>query len=361
MSTPISMFALSGQAISCERYGSGHINDSYRVETDEGYVYILQKINSHVFHEPQKLMENVTAIVRHLAKSQTDSRRILTLIPAMDGKAFYVDTEGEYWRVYQFISGGVCLEKVETAEDFFQSALAFGDFQNRLADFPAETLFETIPNFHDTPKRYEALHCAIQAASQSRVAAAAREITFVLERETQASAMMTLLEEGKLPLRVTHNDTKLNNVILDQKTRKALCVLDLDTVMPGLAANDFGDAIRFGASTAAEDEQELEKVQFSFELYQRYLEGFLTACGDRLTDLELQTLPLGAKLITLECGVRFLTDYLSGDAYFHISRPGQNLDRCCTQCKLVAEMERMWQPMTEAVTQAGERLLNRQL
>ena len=352
----VSAFQLKGSAVSCERYGSGHINESYLVETTTEDAYILQKINQNVFRNIPALMQNISLVTRHLSQKTQDPRRGLTLIPTLEGTDYYIDSAGDCWRMYDFITDSLCLQKAESADDFYQSAVAFGSFQNLLADFPAETLEETIPHFHDTPSRYAALHRAINADAMGRVPNAAAEIAFAQAREAESSTMMEMLARGELPLRVTHNDTKLNNVVLDVQTRQPLCVLDLDTVMPGLVANDFGDSIRFGASTAAEDEQDLSKVCFSFDLYKAYVDGFLSACGSRLTSAELRTLPLGAKLMTLECGVRFLTDFLSGDTYFHTTRAAQNLDRCRTQFKLVADMEQQWTEMNDYITQAHARL-----
>ena len=251
--------------------------------------------------------------------------------------------------MYDFVHDSICLDAPETDEDFYQSAVAFGSFQRQLADFPANELSETIPRFHDTPNRYRALRAAIEKDALGRAASCREEIEFALTREADAAVMMNLLAAGELPLRVTHNDTKLNNVMLDAKTRKPLCVIDLDTVMPGLAANDFGDSIRFGANTGAEDEKDLTKISLSLARYEAFARGFLEACGKALTPKEIETLPWGAKLMTLECGVRFLTDYLEGDTYFRIHRPEHNLDRTRTQFALVADMEKKWTQMCDIV------------
>jgi Ser/Thr protein kinase RdoA (MazF antagonist) len=241
------------------------------------------------------------------------------------------------------------LQTAETPEDFYQSAVGFGRFQKLLADFPAETLHESIPNFHNTIDRYRIFHETLEKDPMGRAKDAAEEIAFVLAREEEAGILQRLRLTGELPLRVTHNDTKLNNVLLDENTRKALCVIDLDTVMPGLSLYDFGDSIRFGAATAAEDEKDLSKMTINLDLFRIFTEGFLSSCD--LTDKEIELLPLGAKIMTLECGVRFLTDYLDGDHYFAVHREGHNLDRCRTQFKLVAEMERKWTEMAEIVAQ----------
>ena len=340
-------FQTKGAALSCEPYGNGHINATYLVKTDEEQ-YILQRINHHIFQDVPGLMRNVERVTAFLAEKDPDPRHSLHLVPAKDGAA-YVEAEGEFYRMYDFVHDSICLDAPETEEDFYQSAVAFGSFQRQLADFPANELSETIPRFHDTPNRYRALRAAIEKDALGRAASCREEIEFALTREADAAVMINLLAAGELPLRVTHNDTKLNNVMLDAKTRKPLCVIDLDTVMPGLAANDFGDSIRFGANTGAEDEKDLKKISLSLARYEAFARGFLEACGKALTPKEIETLPWGAKLMTLECGVRFLTDYLEGDTYFRIHRPEHNLDRARTQFALVADMEKKWTQMCDIV------------
>lgn len=349
MEKVLNRFLLKGNVLSCERYGSGHINATYRVETDAGCVYILQKINHGIFHRVDQLMENVGAVTAYLAREEKDPRRVLQFAKTRDGKYYFEDEEGCFWRVCDFVQDSISLDRPENAQDFYQSAVAFGRFQMQLKDFPAATLHETIPHFHDTPMRYAAFHRAIEEDACGRLKKVMPEVAFALAREEEAGCMMRLLQEGRLPLRVTHNDTKLNNVLLDANTREPLCVIDLDTVMPGLAANDFGDAIRFGASTAAEDEKDLEKVSMSLEMFEAFSRGFLQQCGNSLTQTEIDTLPMGAKLMTLECGVRFLTDYLAGDTYFATHYEGQNLDRCRTQFKLVKDMEEKWTQMEKII------------
>lgn len=333
-------FQFKGKPISCEPYGNGHINQTFLVITDQGVWYILQKINHTVFLNVPALMENITSVTRYLALNEPDERRVLTVVKTVHGDDFYVDEDGEYWRVYVFVTGSLCLEKPENARDFYISGLAFGRFQRGLADYPADSLHETIARFHDTPNRYERLMQAVREDSRGRVKLAGAEIDFALERLNKAGTLKSLQDKGILKTRVTHNDTKLNNVLLDRETREPLCVIDLDTVMPGLAAYDFGDSIRFGASTAAEDETDLSKVSLSMSLFQAFSEGFLKECGGSLSRDEILTLPDGAWTMTLECGVRFLTDFLSGDVYFRIHRPEHNLDRCRTQWKLVEDMEK---------------------
>lgn len=342
-------FHTNAEPIFCTPYGSGHINRTYLLVDAAANQYILQMINRHVFKAPELLMQNIAAVTAHIGEKVETARETLTLIPAKDGKCWFVDAEGEYWRMYRFISDSLCLQQAETVQDFAESGRAFGVFQRQLADFPAQQLSETIPQFHDTPNRYAALHAAIAADSHNRAKTVQREIAFALQQEEYAGLLMSLQKQGDLPLRVTHNDTKLNNVLFDRDTRKPLCVIDLDTVMPGLAANDFGDSIRFGASTAAEDEQDLDKVTLSLPLYNAYTAGFLSACGNELTLCEKEHLRDGAKMMTLECGVRFLTDYLSGDVYFRTNRQEHNLDRCRTQFKLVAEMEQAWNDLQLAL------------
>ena len=335
----ISQFQLQGAPVRCARYGNGHINETYLLETDAPHAYILQKVNRLVFPDIPGLMRNIEAVTSHLWRQTPDPRRVLTLVPTQDRGTYYVDADGETWRVYEFVTDSLCLDRPENERDLQQSGVAFGAFQNQLADFPAHTLVEIIPHFHDTPVRYTQLREAIRLDQAGRVREAGPEIEAYLAYEKYAGYLMDLLGKGDLPLRVTHNDTKLNNVLLDPATRTPLCVIDLDTVMPGLAANDFGDSIRFGAATAREDETDLDKVGMSLKLFESYARGFLSACGKRLTPLEKQTLPMGALLMTLECGSRFLADYFNGDVYFHRAKPGQNLQRARTHIKMVRDME----------------------
>lgn len=337
-------------------FGNGHINDTYLLEFKTGKKkpkrYILQRMNKDIFSKPAELMDNIVGVTSYLreivlANGGDPLRETLNIIPAKDGKAYYVDAQEEYWRAYHFIENAVSYEQVEKPEDFYESAAAFGNFQRQLADYPAATLHETIPGFHDTKARLEMFKKAVEKDVCSRAASVKKEIEFVLEREDVAGFFGDLLAKGEIPLRVTHNDTKLNNIMMDIETGKGICVIDLDTVMPGLAMNDFGDSIRFGASTAAEDERDLSKVWCDMNLFDVYTRGFIKGCGGRLTPGETELLPMGAKVMTFECGMRFLTDYLQGDTYFKIHRPGQNLDRCRTQLKLVWDMEQKWRTMQE--------------
>ena len=337
----LSSFALKGSVISCTPFGMGHINKTFLLETNEGVRYILQQINNNVFKNVPALMENVSAVCSFLAEKVSDPRECLHLVKTVDGADYLADEKGRFFRVYDYIEDSLCLEKAESPADFYESAVAFGRFQKLLGSFPAETLHETIPDFHHTPKRFLNFRRAVEADSFHRAEGVKREIDFYLSLEKEASILQDKRESGQLPLRVTHNDTKLNNVMFDSATRKALCIVDIDTVMPGLTAYDFGDSIRFGASTGAEDERDLDRVELDLELYRTYTDGFITTC-DVLTDEEIKSLPFGAKLMTLENGIRFLTDYLEGDHYFSIAYPEHNLARSRTQLKLLQETERKW-------------------
>ncbi len=343
-------FNLKGKPKTCEPYGEGHINQTFLLITDEEVWYILQKINRHVFRNVDALMENITGVTRFLGQMESDQRRVLTVVQTLDNQDYYEDEAGDCWRVYIFVRDSLCLQKAEQPLDFKRSGQAFGKFQQMLENYPASTLHATIPDFHNTPDRYAKLQAAIDQDIKQRIFEVGEEVAFALARRERAGKLQAMQREGLLKTRVTHNDTKLNNVLLDSVTREPLCVIDLDTVMPGLAAHDFGDSIRFGASTAPEDEKNLDLVQFSLPLYREYAEGFLSECGGNLNPHEIATLPEGAWAMTLECGVRFLTDYLQGDVYFRTHREGHNLDRCRTQFKLVAEMERHWEEMAEIIS-----------
>ena len=340
MEAILQLFETDGHPVRCVPHGSGHIDQTWLAETDRQHRYILQKVNTGVFPNGRGLMNNIILVTEHLRKKDPDPRHVLTLVPTKEGELYIRRGENELWRMYEFVDGGICLDMAETPEDFRLSGKAFGNFQMQMADFPAEKLVEVIPGFHDTPGRFRALNRAVREDRMNRAASARREIDLYLEREEKAGLLMDLLRKGELPLRVTHNDTKLNNVMLDRKTREPLCILDLDTVMPGIVASDFGDSIRFGGSTALEDERDLDRVHLDLALYEAYTKGFLGACGSALNETELDTLADGARLITLEIGARFLTDYLEGDTYFHTSRPEHNLDRARTQMALVIENER---------------------
>lgn len=340
-------FHLEGKPVKCERYGNGHINETYLLATDAPHRYILQKVNRCVFPDTDALMANVAAVTGYLRGLCPDPRRVLTLVSARDGNAFVRD--GECWRVYEFVEHSVCLEKAEGPGDMRECGAGFGRFQRQLENFPVHTLREILPRFHDTPARFAQLHRAMEEDRAGRRRMAAPELDAFLAREGEADALLKMQRSGLLPTRVIHGDTKLNNVMLDEATRRALCVIDLDTVIPGLAAFDFGDAIRFGANTAAEDEPQTARAGLDMDLYRAFAAGFLEACGQSLTEAEIRSLPLGARMMTLECGVRFLTDYLNGDVYFRVCRPGHNLDRARCQLALLTDMERKREAMEQAV------------
>lgn len=353
----IQAMAFKGAEVSRERYGSGHINDTFLVvcsENGQKHTYILQRMNHDIFKDPVSLMNNVAGVTSFLREKIVEAggdpdRETLNLVPTKDGGKYYVDSENNYWRAYLFIEGATCYDAVNKPEDFYQSGKAFGHFQRMLSDYPARELAETIPNFHHTPDRFEKFKRAVQEDVCRRAAFVQEEIQFVMDRAEDMDAAQSMMEAGTLPLRVTHNDTKLNNIMIDDVTGEALCIIDLDTIMPGLSIFDFGDSIRFGANTAEEDETDLSKISLSLDLYDIYTKGFLEGCEGSLTQAELDMLPMGAKLMTLECGIRFLTDYLQGDVYFKIDKEHHNLDRTRTQFGLVADMEKKWSQMQEIV------------
>lgn len=316
--------------------------------------YILQRMNQEVFKNPKELMENVTGVTTFLQNKIRENggdpeREALNVILLKDGGSYWQEADNTFWRAYRFVEGADSLDVVERPEEFYESAVAFGQFQKLLADYPAESLHETIPNFHNTIDRVEKFKKAVEADAMKRAADVQEEIQFVLDREADCHILCDMLAAGEIPLRVTHNDTKLNNIMLDHETGKGICVIDLDTVMPGSALYDYGDSIRFGANTGAEDEKDLSKISCDLELFALYTKGFIEGCGGSLTEKEIRMLPMGAKLMTLECGMRFLTDYLEGDHYFKIHRPEHNLDRTRTQFCMVKDMEDKWEKMQEIV------------
>lgn len=334
--------------LECIPYGNGHINDTYRVTAEhENKItrYILQKMNTNIFKQPDQLMCNIFGVTGWLNKKLLEAgedaaRGTLNFIRTADGETYFRDHDGNCWRMCFFVEAATALEQVRTEEDFYQSAVAFGRFQRLLSDYPADSLFETIPDFHNTVNRVDNLKKAIKKNPEGRAEQVHQEIADILSREDLSHILIDLRSSGELPVRVTHNDTKLNNVMIDDQKNTGICVIDLDTVMPGLAAYDFGDAIRFGANTAVEDETDLEKVSCDLKLFEIYVKGFMEGCGGALTKTELETLPLGAMTMTYENAVRFLTDYLEGDVYFKIHRPDHNLDRCRNQLALLADMEK---------------------
>ena len=343
-------FSLNGEPVRCVPFGHGHINSTFKIETDTGCEYVLQRINTYVFKDPIGLMNNAGAVTDFIRNRVDDPRAALHFLTTKDGQFCHEDEKGDFWRMYDFVDG-FCLDAPESEEDFYQSALAFGRFQSLLSEFPAETLVETIPNFHNTVDRYRQFRESVKADKAGRLESVRADVDFLLDREEKGSQLQQMRQAGILPLRVTHNDTKLNNVLLDKDTREPLCVLDLDTVMPGLSAYDFGDSIRFGAATAAEDEVDLSKMEMDLRLFEVYAKGFLKAAAN-LTEEEMKALPLGAYTITLEQATRFLKDYLDGDVYFKVAYPEHNLVRARTQIKLVADMEKKLDAMNDIVAKA---------
>lgn len=324
-------------------FGYGHINDTYRITTEAGSRYILQRINTTVFREPEALMQNLAAVTAHMQnvirrEGGDPQRGTLNLVPLKTG-ALWLTENGDYWRMTLYIDHTVSVQIVSNAEEFYYAGRAFGTFTCQLADFPSATLLETIPDFHNTPARYRAFEEAVARDVCGRAAAVQEEIAFARANRHYTSLFTDMLAKNQLPLRVTHNDTKLNNVLLDEQTAQPVAVIDLDTVMPGLSLYDFGDSIRYGTNPAAEDEQDLSKVYCDLQYFESFANGYLQACGKTLTETELRMLPYAGKMMALECGLRFLTDHLNGDTYFKIHRENQNLDRCRTQFRLVRDME----------------------
>lgn len=345
-------FDIDGTAVIIEPYGEGHINETYFMQTDRGTKYILQKINSKLFADVRALMNNIVLVTSHIKKGLNGddlSRRVLTVVKTKDDEYFYKNAAGEYFRVYIFIDKAKSYQLVEKPSHFYESAYAFGTFQNQLADFDASLLFETIPQFHDTERRFNDFEKALKADILSRGATVNAEVDFILSRKEYCTRITSLLKSKEMALKVTHNDTKLNNVMIDLSTDKALAVIDLDTVMPGCSCYDFGDSIRFGCNPAAEDEKNLSLVNFSKDLFDVYTEGYLSALKGNITKIEKDNLAFSAILMTFECGMRFLEDYLKGDTYFRTRRENQNLDRARTQFKLVSDMERVMGEMERTV------------
>lgn len=350
----IKNFAFQGIYIGEKPHGCGHINDTYAVcfKQADGSIlkYILQRINSSIFKSPEKLMDNIFNITEYLKKIIIKSggdpfRETLNIIPTIDGNNYYKASENDYWRAYIFIENATTYQLVENPIYLYNSGKAFGQFQEHLKNFPAETLHETIPNFHNTKKRYADFLQAIRDDLKGRSKNIQAEIDFVKSREKETAILVDLIECGSLPLKVTHNDTKFNNVMIDITTGEGICVIDLDTVMPGSTLYDFGDSIRSGASSALEDEVNLSKVYMDLNLFEHFAKGFLETAGKSLTKLEIEYLPFSAMLMTFECGIRFLTDYLNGDVYFKTHTENHNLDRARNQFKIVSDIESKYNEM----------------
>ena len=347
LSPIVARFAFSGTWVACEEINTSHINRTYALTfaLPEGGKkrYVLQGINTVAFRQPVLVMENVLGVTEHLraaliARGENPENRVLRVIPLRTGEPMLLEN-GECWRAYDFIEHAVCLDRVDGPGEFFEIGRAFGEFQKMLADYPIERLHDTIPFFHDTKRRLANFEASVEKDAAGRAGGVQAEIAFVRARKSRMGRIVDMIADGTLPLRVTHNDTKINNVMLDADTKKALCVIDLDTVMAGSVLDDFGDANRFGASTAAEDERDLSKVALDLELFRGFADGFISQTADGLTDAELENLPLGALVMTFEVGLRFLTDYLDGDVYFRIESPDHNLARCRSQFRLLEDME----------------------
>ena len=337
----IEAFSRIGEIEDIMPWGNGHINDTFLIST-ANKKYILQKVNDSIFREPYKMMENIDKVTTHIRKKAVDDpeRATLNVIKTNNDEILFRDSKNAYWRMYNFINDTVARDRVESANDFYICAKAFGQFQNSLSDFPAEELYEVIKDFHNTPKRFENFTLAVEKDIVGRAALVKDEIEFVTSRREFCNILENARMDGSLPTRVTHNDTKLNNILFDANDGHAVAVIDLDTVMPGYSVNDFGDSIRFGANTAAEDETDLSKISLDLELFTAFAKGFIEGCEGKLTDTETELLPVGAMMMTLECGMRFLADYLEGDVYFKIHREGHNLDRARNQFALFADMEK---------------------
>jgi hypothetical protein len=354
------LFDMRADFIDAHPFGSGHINDTYCATYDQAGLrvrFIHQRVNHHVFKNPVQLMENVSRVTRHvLARLMADGnpqarRHTLTCIPALDGKPYALDASGDLWRTYPFIEGARGYDLLENNEQAYQAARAFGEFQKLAADLGGDRLHETIPDFHDTPKRLAALEAAITADTADRVADVAAEIAFARARADDCARITMLLASGDIPERVTHNDTKLNNVLLDATTAEALCVIDLDTTMPGSALYDFGDMVRTAVSATAEDDPDTLKAGILLDRFEALVRGYLST-ATFLTDTERAHLAFSGKLLTLECGIRFLTDHLQGDTYFKIARPGHNLDRCRSQFAFVGVLEKNMKRLEDIVAGA---------
>ncbi len=348
-------FGITDPIISQQEIHSGNINCTYLVTVaapDKERQYVFQRINSYVFKKPQEVMANILSVTEHIKKKlleETGSyeRRVLSFRLTQDGKPYYYSSKRHFWRVYEYVDNSHAYDMVQTPQQFYEAGYSFGEFQAWLSDFPAETLHEIIPHFHDTPVRYQDFYAALERDADGRCAEVQEEIDFLLAREDECSVLMNGLHDGTLPWRVTHNDTKINNILFDKDSLEAICVIDLDTVMPGTSLFDFGDAVRYGAATAAEDERDLSKVSLDVGLYEQFTRGFLKGAHDLLEDSEEELLLQSVKVMTLELAVRFLTDYLNGDLYFKITVPDHNLVRARTQIRLVQDMEAKWEQLCD--------------
>lgn len=356
-------FPFEGELKNIEKTDTGLINSTYVLTFSDGnrdFGYVLQRINTNVFRKPDELMSNIMNVTGFLRNKinlsgGNSERETLTFLYTKDNTSYYCAKNGDCWRAYVYLGKCHTCDKVDSVTKAFRSGKAFGKFQKMLADFPAESLFEVIPDFHNTPVRFNQLREAIENNVAGKADEVKEEIAFALAREKEASHLLELAAQGRIPIRVTHNDTKINNILFDDITNEAFCVIDLDTVMPGLSLYDFGDSIRSGAVISDENEQELDKFGFSVELFKGYAEGFLSEAGEALTDDEILNLAFSAKLMALECGIRFLADYLNGNTYFSFKYPTHNLVRCHTQFKLVSEIEEHMDELNEFIRQLSGR------
>lgn len=367
MNTPFDFDFITANFNFCGTYkyyktkDDGHINTTYLIVFDDNgteYKYILQKINTFVFKDPDALMQNIIGVTSHLRKRIAEnggdcSKETLKFLQSKNGKYYCVDKNGECWRCYGYIDDVYTCNIIDNKDVFQSAGKAFGKFQNELADYPIDTLCETIPNFHNTYSRFLDFKKAVKNNAAGRADSVKEEIDFVLSREADTKVLLDMIDKNELPIRVTHNDTKLNNILFDNETNEGICIIDLDTVMPGLSLYDFGDSIRFGANTASEDEKDVSKVSVDLELYEAYVKGYLSTAKHSLTQNEIDYLPFSGKLMTFECGMRFLTDYLNGDTYFKTEYPEHNLVRCHTQFKLVEDMEKKMDKMKEITAKAA--------
>ncbi len=361
----ISSFPFKGELTEVEQTDTGLINSTFVLTFSDGnqdYQYILQKINTNVFKKPDELMSNIMNVTGFLRNKINQmggnaARETLSFLYTKENTPYYLDRDGGCWRSYTYIGKCYTCDKIDSEIKAFRSGKAFGKFQKMLSDYPAASLFETIPHFHDTPSRFNDLKNSVENNLSGRLESVRIELSFALEREKDASKLVNLAAEGKIPMRVTHNDTKINNVLFDGITNEAICVIDLDTIMPGLSLYDFGDSIRSGAVTSDENEKDLDKYGLDINLFKSYTEGFLSEAGHALNEEEVKNLAFSAKLMTLECGVRFLTDYLNGDTYFKTDYPEHNLVRCRTQFKLVKDIENHLDELNNCVNEIYRRSL----
>lgn len=362
IATAFEAFGRGGSILSVSRINTGLINATYLVETDKREKYILQKINTYVFKDPDGLMANIVGVTKHLSRKIKEyggnsERETLNFLLCEDGKYYFTDENGSAWRMYIYVDEALTYDRAKNEDTLRSAGRSFGRFMKLLADYPAETLNETVVNFHHTPFRYESFINAVEADIKGRKAVCEEEIRFVTDRKADTHKLTDLIESGELPLRVTHNDTKLNNVLFDVNTDESICIIDLDTIMPGLSAYDFGDSIRSGANTGDKEDSELSEVGIDLALFEAYTDGYLSETAESLCDAEIENLAFGAKLMTFECGMRFLTDYLEGDVYFRTAYPEHNIVRARNQFKLVADMENHMDEMNAIVARYKEKYI----